>query len=250
MKKYIILIFIISKVYSQNNEKLFLDLIKSNKSYVEVNTTKRNIMPLCLGKDSFKSVNKTKILELSNGNKNKSEYCLIPLYSINNYTIYTLQRTKLLSDYKKRVVIDIPNAIGYYIVYNLDNNSLYYICSETTFGSMSYIAKNKLSFNFNLLDVRSKIIKLNDSLMPNSAFSSLRNEESSKTYFYCSNYYFKDNIFRKKTKKLHLKEYETIFSLSSNEIFSILENKIENYDFDVPACDNIGCDSEIPKLFN
>jgi hypothetical protein len=253
MKKFILLttLFFISPIFSQNTiESILLDKYP-NRGEITVNISKKNRQNYFIGVSQFKKIKKNKIVDLYKNKSAIAEYCLMPLYSVNEFNVYIVLSNSIIKERVKplkneNIIIDIPNAFGFYLVYDNVNNYFMYLDSPIA-GLISISDCKSITVNFGFSDLNSKVIKLNNNFMPVSSFSTYTNTVSNKTFFKVSNYYLSNDNYRIKTKEIDANQYQSIFKVPLIELQSYLNTKLTDFDYDKLACDKYNCDVDITK---
>jgi hypothetical protein len=256
-KFIILLVFLIHfSLFSQTNiSSLLLEKFPVGGS-LKISLLNKNRQKFLLGVSKFKNLKRGKVIDIYKDKTKGSECSLIPFYNANDVDIYILllnrhiteiiNPAKISKNKGKKVIISLSNAFGFFLIYDNKNDRLLYINSSESAGSISSSSvNNEIEIDYGTVNLVPHIIKLNDNLMPVSSLQSINNENDNSNFAVVSNYYLDHNIYKAKGKKINMEKYSSVFKLSFQDLYSYLDTKFDDYDFNTVACNEFECDADI-----
>ena len=256
--KFIIIVvfFINVSLFSQTNiESLFLEKFPVGGS-LKISFLNKNKQKYFLGVSKFKNLKRGKVIDIYKDKAKLSEYSLIPFSSTTDFDIYILlskrnineviNPAKISKNRGRKVITSVYNAFGFFLICDNKNDRFLCVNSTEAAGSIhSSSVSNEIEIDYGAINLVPHVIKLNDNLMPVSSLRSINNENDDSNFSVVSNYYLDQNIYKAKGKKINTEKYFSVFKVSFQDLYSYLDTKFDDYDFNRVACNEYECDADI-----
>lgn len=253
MKKIITILLFSVTAYSQDNLQIILKKIGENSGYSKEIYLKKDNIQKYKQQNKFADIIQDKVVEIYKTNNKSSDFYLYYLNSFDQFSLYAIgdksDREMDLNEAKSTGPAD-------FILFDKKNNTILYVELSSMLSSidelgsidMGSIYKNKkdtIKVDYSTAHLYSKIIRLDDKLMPVSSIEYDENIDGSNK-FKLSFYDKGSKGTEKRTKYISYNSNDT-FTIPMDELYHLLKNKPESFDID-KECDGPYCDSHISKL--